>query len=48
MAPLIEVRRAMEIGASARRRVKSAMAASESSRVQSISSFWTHESDHSK
>ena len=48
MAPLIEVRRAIEIGASASRRVKSAIAASESSSVQSISSFWTQESDHSK
>ena len=36
MAPLIEVRRAIEIGASARRAVKSRIAASESSRVQSI------------
>ena len=38
MAPLIEVRRAIEIGAAARRLAKASIAASESSRVQSISS----------
>ena len=39
---------AIEIGSLARRVAKSAIARSESSRVQSTSSFCTQESDHSK
>jgi hypothetical protein len=47
MAPLIEVRRAIEIGALASRVVKASMAVSESSSVQSISRRCTQASDHS-
>jgi hypothetical protein len=48
MAPLIEVRRAIEIGASASRSAKRRMRRLAVEQVQSISSFCIQESDHSK